>query len=1229
MPSSGAEALTFSEPREYSRFFDGYDDEDPYVNGAAAANDPLLGGVNRRGGGGSGGDSGGSGGGGGGGGVDDEPDTAISWRRAWRALFKKGNDVESARVNHNFTPEERAKLANVESIDYLAPNSATYRKWLARQPYRRSWDRWVMMGAIGVATGLVAHLLDTMIGLLARFKYGITRWLLQYTNVAVALLFNVTVSVVLVAASSVAVIGWAAEAQGSGVPEVMAYLNGCMLPKLFNVATLVVKFLSCGLVVASGLPVGPEGPLLHIGAAIGAALSQGHSTTLGFNTGMFKRFRNPKDKRDFVTAGVSVGVAAAFNAPIGGLLFAFEEVASFWQQRLGWQVFYACMCATLTLNLSRSAGKALQGKGSFGWFDKEVAFEQIGMSFSSHVLAVVPAAVIGLLAGLVAIAFTIANIKLARLRSMLTGHLKWKRAIEPCILAAVYITGCMLLPLFFDCTSTECVIDERGDMQCNTGLRGPGEGIPTQAPSLPLYTCHMLSPSPPPPPLSPAGPFNVPTAIPYGGSPPDADSATGPQPRLRFLGDSPNSLTPGNTSTTVSYNQLATLLFSTGEEGIKHLLARGTHRRFGYGALITMGVYYFVFAVLVSGSAVSSGLFVPMLMIGAVLGRTCGLATVDVAQALGKRWSVDNFGPWTWIDPGAFALVGAGAFMGGVTRMTVALAVIMIEVSSDVHMLLPVLVAIMVAKWVADAATHSLYHGLLEVKCVPFLSSEPVSALSLDLLPVSYVMRSPVVCLRQRMTVQELSEVLRRCQHNGFPVLRDGPPTPSPASQLPVSSMSGIVGSTGRLHNSTVPGGPLCGRGTCCGLVSRAHLLVLVQKALLLGRTENLDVDWTELNKKMMDPVSAAKSLDAAQQMAVINRELSAASAELNTPELTGARSLMSLLRAAGLRGSSSGGGSTVIAAASTAAHRLTAANGGSEPMAISTPAAAPGASELRFVDATLDYGTFGVMMPYFNDANTDTESPPLPPPVPVPRGPSLQVPAVAAAARSGCGGTLAFAPAAASVSDHVTPGGSSSLVVRARNGEARPGLTFGDDPAAAAAAGGGAVGTSPHVPFEAAAIDLTPYINTSVFMVPDTFSVERTYVLFRTMGLRHLIVVDEQHMVKGIVTRKDLLGYRLDDALGRALNGPSGGGSSQSPQGAGSGRTPTMMASGGAVPAGSRGNGSTLLSRPSATGGSSPSLHPTTAGMRNLLANGDLARPPSQSHQNHNSHSRNIRKQG
>ena len=49
------------------------------------------------------------------------------------------------------------------------------------------------------------------------------------------------------------------------------------------------------------------------------------------------------------------------------------------------------------------------------------------------------------------------------------------------------------------------------------------------------------------------------------------------------------------------------------------------------------------------------------------------------------------------------------------------------QVSNDVRMLLPVLVGILAAKWVADAATHSLYHSLLAVKCVPWLPANPSS----------------------------------------------------------------------------------------------------------------------------------------------------------------------------------------------------------------------------------------------------------------------------------------------------------------------------------------------------------------------------------------------------------------------------------------------------------------------------------------------------------------------
>jgi H+/Cl- antiporter ClcA len=58
--------------------------------------------------------------------------------------------------------------------------------------------------------------------------------------------------------------------------------------------------------------------------------------------------------------------------------------------------------------------------------------------------------------------------------------------------------------------------------------------------------------------------------------------------------------------------------------------------RFGYHSLLTMLAWYFLGASVASGSAISSGLFVPMLMMGATIGRICGLATVDIAEHVGQ-----------------------------------------------------------------------------------------------------------------------------------------------------------------------------------------------------------------------------------------------------------------------------------------------------------------------------------------------------------------------------------------------------------------------------------------------------------------------------------------------------------------------------------------------------------------------------------------------------------------
>ena len=90
-------------------------------------------------------------------------------------------------------------------------------------------------------------------------------------------------------------------------------------------------------------------------------------------------------RRNFTTAGAAAGVAAAFGAPVGGLLFAMEEVSSFWSMKLGWMIFFCCMLSTFTADLFNSSIESFKLKHVFGLFqtNKYIIFKVCVLSDGS------------------------------------------------------------------------------------------------------------------------------------------------------------------------------------------------------------------------------------------------------------------------------------------------------------------------------------------------------------------------------------------------------------------------------------------------------------------------------------------------------------------------------------------------------------------------------------------------------------------------------------------------------------------------------------------------------------------------------------------------------------------------------------------------------------------------------------------------------------------------------
>lgn len=283
-------------------------------------------------------------------------------------------DRSQEMIDLNNSGKAKLPCKDYESLDYDVCFNQPFSKMLGSRDKKSFWAqevvRWLVTGAIGVLTGLVAVFIDYFVRLLTKWKFDtLNKSLVECTPrgcLAVSLLILMAFNAVfcLVAGILCAIEPVAA---GSGIPEIKCYLNGVKVPHVVRLKTLVCKAVGVLFSVAGGLFVGKEGPMIHSGAIIGAGVPQFQSITCRKIKLNFPYFRTDREKRDFVSGGAAAGVAAAFGAPIGGVLFSLEEGSSFWNQSLTWRSFFCSMASTFTLNFCLSG---INGNNQWGSFNQ-------------------------------------------------------------------------------------------------------------------------------------------------------------------------------------------------------------------------------------------------------------------------------------------------------------------------------------------------------------------------------------------------------------------------------------------------------------------------------------------------------------------------------------------------------------------------------------------------------------------------------------------------------------------------------------------------------------------------------------------------------------------------------------------------------------------------------------------------------------------------------------------
>lgn len=553
-------------------------------------------------------------------------------------------------------------------------------KLLRRRP---SWMKWVITLIASVFIALQCACMLLAEAKLAEFKYKVM-WSLYFGNSkAGAIILFLGYGLCATFAASLLVLFVSPRAASSGIPDMKAYLNGNYIPDFLSFRTWLARTVGLILTTSAGLFSGSEGPLIaHLGAIVASGVARGRFEFRGKRRRLPWKMAGHRAQCEFIALGAAVGVAGAFGAPVGGVLWSFEEAASYWPTELTWRAFFGCAFAAALAKATKNGFVRFPATSFIEFPDTKADFEPWEL-FNF--------ALIGAACGLFGACFCRGCWHLGEFRKKVytKGNPRLRlRVAEVLVMALFILLACLIAPFAWGCT-----------------------------------------------PLVPAASE-------------DGDEYVGKMTRAQCSPD--------------EYSDVATLVLQPKHKAIKALFTQ----RFEGGAffaefslVFTYGIA-FLATLLSFGMAMPFGLFVPHIYAGACLGRLAGQMVKRVY-------------PEAPVHLGVYALVGAAGQLAGICRMTVSLTMIMVEITNNMRLMVPVMLCIMVSKFVADFFGPSAFQTAIELNpLIRMIQGDWQDAASG--ITLQDVCTKEVVVLHSQMRIGKVVAVLNSVPFQMFPIV-DGP----------------------------------------------------------------------------------------------------------------------------------------------------------------------------------------------------------------------------------------------------------------------------------------------------------------------------------------------------------------------------------------------------------------------------------------------------------------------